>query len=321
MVIRMSLFDQHNSRHGPRGRWYQFNLRTLLIAVALAAGTTFAWVKAVVEPYRLQREAMAAISNLGGAYKTEEAVGWIRYVDSKAQDVVMVDLANCDEPHEYLLHLTRLPRLRTLVVGGFAITDEQLAVLSGVVSLKGVVLDSTAVTDEGIDILRQALPEVVVFRSERRAVQEVSKLGASVYYSDFYGSKEAARASRQDTPPEWLRQEVADDNLFKPPFTIVDLDLKGMSAAEGDLAWLGTFSSLESLAIAGTLVIDDILIHLRRNDTLTHLRISGAKISDAAVARLQELTRLSFLDIRGTAISAGCVERLKEALPQCDIRY
>src|SRR5256885_524511 len=51
-------------------RWFQFSLRTLLVLVAAAAGLAFAWMK-LVEPYRLQREAMAAITKLGGTYKTE----------------------------------------------------------------------------------------------------------------------------------------------------------------------------------------------------------------------------------------------------------
>ncbi len=37
----------------PRRRWFQFSLRSLLIAVTLAAGLLVAW-RAYVEPYRRQ---------------------------------------------------------------------------------------------------------------------------------------------------------------------------------------------------------------------------------------------------------------------------
>src|SRR6476620_11267790 len=118
----------------PQRRWHQFGLRTLLIVVAVVAGLAFAYVK-LVEPYRLQREAMATITRLGGTYKTEDAVGWIKYLDKNVQDVVVVDLADCDKPDEYLPHLARLPKLRSLVLGGHSVGDEQVASLGRVGSL------------------------------------------------------------------------------------------------------------------------------------------------------------------------------------------
>jgi hypothetical protein len=136
----------------PQRRWHQFSLRTLLVVTAAAAGLAFAWMK-VVEPYRLQREAMAAITKIGGTYKTEDATGWVRYLDKNAQDVVVVDLADCDKPDEYLPHLARLPRLRTLVVGGHQFGDEQVSALGRVASLRGLVLDSTKVSDGGVERL------------------------------------------------------------------------------------------------------------------------------------------------------------------------
>src|SRR5262245_31985140 len=121
--------------HKPQRRWFQFSLRTLLIVVALTAGVAFAWMK-IVEPYRLQREAMGDITKTGGTYKTEVATGWVRYLDKNAQDVVVVDLADCDQPDEYLPHLVILPKLRTLVVGGHSVGDEQAAALGRLGSVK-----------------------------------------------------------------------------------------------------------------------------------------------------------------------------------------
>ena len=54
----------------PRRRWFQFSLRTLLIAVTLVAGLLAAW-RAYTEPYRRQRETMKLIEELGGMYTAE----------------------------------------------------------------------------------------------------------------------------------------------------------------------------------------------------------------------------------------------------------
>src|SRR5262245_37032503 len=170
--------SQPEAKQCHRSRWFQFSLRTLLVVVALVAGLAFGWMK-IIEPYRLQREAMAAITKFGGSYKTEDAAGWVRYLDKNAQDVVVVELADCDKPDEYIPHLVRLPKLRTLVVGGHSVGDEQVVTLGRIGSLRGLVLDSTKVTDEGVEGLKEASPDLVVYKSERRAVAAL-KRGAEV---------------------------------------------------------------------------------------------------------------------------------------------
>ncbi len=54
----------------PKRRWFQFSLRTLLIAVTLAAGLLVAW-RVYVEPYRRQLETTKRIEELGGKYTAE----------------------------------------------------------------------------------------------------------------------------------------------------------------------------------------------------------------------------------------------------------
>src|SRR5437016_5482314 len=132
----------------PRRRWFQFSLRALLILVAAVAGLVFACVKGT-EPYRRQRETMALIANLGGTYRTEPATGWMRHITNHSQDIVFVDLAGSDNVDVYLPPLTHLPKLRTLVVGGDQFSDPKLAALKQLATLRGLVLDSTMVTDEG----------------------------------------------------------------------------------------------------------------------------------------------------------------------------
>jgi len=62
----------------------------------------------------------------------------------------VVDLADCDRPEEYLPHLARLPKLRTLVVGGHSVGDDEVRAIKSFPSLKGLVLDSTFVSDNEV---------------------------------------------------------------------------------------------------------------------------------------------------------------------------
>ena len=61
--------DASSNPSKPRRRWFQFSLRSLLIAVTLFAGLLVAW-RVYVEPYRRQRETMKLFEELGSRYKT-----------------------------------------------------------------------------------------------------------------------------------------------------------------------------------------------------------------------------------------------------------
>ncbi len=110
----------------PRRRRFQFSLRTLLIAVTLVAGLLVAW-RAYVEPYRRQREVMALIKELGGRYTTEPGGPvWMRdwFGADNFQNIVLVDVADCDDPEKYLGQVASLPRLESLVVGSQKFTGK-----------------------------------------------------------------------------------------------------------------------------------------------------------------------------------------------------
>src|SRR5262245_63424879 len=90
-----------------RRRWHQFSLRALLVVLMLAAGGA-GTVHILLEPYRRQQETIAVVKKHFGSYTTEEPARWVRWLDKSIQDVVVVDLAGCDQPGEYLPHLLRL---------------------------------------------------------------------------------------------------------------------------------------------------------------------------------------------------------------------
>ncbi len=115
----------------PRRRWFQFSLRTLLIAVTLAAGLLVAWRHVYVKPYLRQLETMKLIEKLGGNYTLEPADKWVRRLcGDDLQNIVLVDVADCDDPDKYLEQIASLPRLETLVVGTQSFTDKHLSRLN-----------------------------------------------------------------------------------------------------------------------------------------------------------------------------------------------
>ena len=91
---------------------------------------------------------MALVAELGGSYQTAEASNWHRGLfGSDLQNLVLVNLADCDQVDDFLGRVAASPMLETLVVGGDAFNDQHLRRLQGTPSLRHLVLDSTSVTD------------------------------------------------------------------------------------------------------------------------------------------------------------------------------
>ncbi len=79
----------------PRRRWFQFSLRTLLIAVTLVAGLLAA-PRVFFEPYRRWRKTIAIIKELGGRHTTESGgPAWMRdwFGDDNFQNITLLDAA------------------------------------------------------------------------------------------------------------------------------------------------------------------------------------------------------------------------------------
>ena len=76
-----------------------------------------------------------------------EAPTWIPRFGHNLRKIVLVDVADRDDPEEYLAALAALPAFETLVVGGPQFGDQQLRRLHGRQILRSLVLDCTDVTD------------------------------------------------------------------------------------------------------------------------------------------------------------------------------
>jgi hypothetical protein len=303
-----------------RRRWYQFGLGSLLAFVTLAAVGAGAW-RIFVEPYRRQRAVMAVIEKLGGRYQTVEADAWLRrLLDSDLQNVTLVDLADCDEPAEYLDYIVDLPRLSTLVVGGPAFADEHLDRLGRLGSLRLLVLDGARVTDAGLDNLRSRLPEVEIYLSQRRAIAALRKGGNGVsalftlshtplrqllgnaYFEDAIEVEAGVRSNFGD----------AQLSHAKECMTLRALVLRDSGVGDEGLAHLKTLTNLERINLVGTRVGDAGLAHLKELPKLKNLDLACTRVSDAGLAQLKGFPSLQCLDLTGTRVSDGGLIHLKE---------
>jgi hypothetical protein len=160
-------------------RWIKFvavSLWTVTASVVLLS----IW-HVVFQPYRRQQQTVKLVATLGGHIVTVEAPWWLPRFGNDLQKIVLIDVAQCDDPPKYLESVAALTDLETLVVGGPQFGDEELRRLHGLRSLRGLVLDSTEVTDAGLAEIQQALPEFEVYRSPRRAVRAIETAIVNVW--------------------------------------------------------------------------------------------------------------------------------------------
>lgn len=195
-----------DSRPEPRRkhRWFQYNLRTLLVVTVLAS-IGMSWLAVMVERARRQGEALTVIKRLGGHVTYDfqyDASGmylpqakppgpvWLRSIlgDDLFEKAICVDLSSPQVadanlqvleqlPHVEVLslgpnvtdsglqHVKRLARLRSLsIYYDNEVTDAGLENLKGLTRLRRILCDSANVTDEGVARLQEALPNCIIVR-------------------------------------------------------------------------------------------------------------------------------------------------------------
>lgn len=143
-------------------RWFRFSLRTLLLVVTVAC-VGFGWMGHKLRQAERQREAVAAIRELGAWVHYDSDVyppdhkrrpSWLR--QSIGEDVFanVVDVRWERASDDALVHLAALPKLEHLNLAGSEITDNGLTHLRPLKHLRSLDLASTKVTDTGLMHLR-----------------------------------------------------------------------------------------------------------------------------------------------------------------------
>ena len=163
-----------------RRRWFQFRLRTLLIAI-LVLSLPLSWFAWKMERARRQRAAVEALQKLGHPYLptgiatvayTDLAIieydsgrsglqkpqpSWLRSVlgDDFFDSVVKIALGGYDVTDDGLENLKSLPNLHTLTLIDCRISDDSLAHLSGLQGLESLRINNMLITDAGLEHLKK----------------------------------------------------------------------------------------------------------------------------------------------------------------------
>ena len=203
-------------KHPKRRRWFQFRLRTLLIAIVVLS-LPLSWFAMRMKRVRRQRQAVATIERLGGYVQYEEGQvatpataggvsqacwSWLRSMlgDDFLFDVVEVAYLPPEFGDKDVACLKGLVNLGRLALIGTGISDAGLEHLQGMTSLEALLLDGTAITDAGLKYLEGltnlealALSNAEITDVGLERLQEMSRL--RLLYLDNTGITDAGLTS------------------------------------------------------------------------------------------------------------------------------
>jgi hypothetical protein len=134
-------------------RWYQYSLRTLMLAVLLAS-IGMSYVAVTIQRQRRQGAAAKAIERAGGHVESKPT--WLGRL-LRDDSLVVVNSVNLSQTHTTdagLVNLRELRALRELWLGDTNVTDAGLLHFQGASQLKYLALGGTQVTDAGLSHLQ-----------------------------------------------------------------------------------------------------------------------------------------------------------------------
>ncbi len=147
-----------------RRRWYQFRLRTVLIAVVVLS-LPLSWLAARLGKAKRKKEAVESVAKAGGATTYEmsrpSAPYWAceLFGDDFFIDVIEVrsgsgvfGTGKCGFGDDEAAHLKEFEKLLWLHFDGTQVTDTGLEHLKGLINLQTVSLSNTQVSDTGLSI-------------------------------------------------------------------------------------------------------------------------------------------------------------------------
>jgi hypothetical protein len=334
-----------------RRRWWQFGLRGLLFLVLLVAAGLCA-CRWHFRAYLQQPRTMALIASLGGACETTEVNDrWLRWVGC-THNISQVDLADCDDPDAYIAQIAELPALELLAVGGLTFTDKHARQLHGLHSLRGLVLDSTSISDEALAELRKSIDDAAHARdfhvSQRRAIAALRRRGhvhanhwkvpwhsppksgewgevAEEFYATDHQFNNADAVYLKAMPSLrilYLKYTNLTDAGLEDVESLGQLQqlwLSGAQVSDDALTHLSGLTELRLLAVSDLPITDGGLTHLKGLSRLERLTLNRTFVTDTGLTHLRSLNELRQLELIETQVTPAGIAKLKQALPKCQI--
>ena len=162
------------------------------------------------------------------------------------------------------------------------VTDDDLAHIPDVSSIRNLSLGRTSVTDAGLAHLAGC---------------------KNLEWLDL---------SLTSVGNEGLKSLAASDRLKQ-------LFLEGTTVSDAGLAAVATFKQLEELDLSKLQITDDGLAHVANLKNLKILYLTGSPITDTGLAHLRGLKQLETLETTGTQVTPEGLKKLKVSLPKLQV--
>ena len=204
---------------------------------------------------------------------------------SKSEVLAALDIRQCGRlSAEDYVCLRSMPKLADLKIGGFGITDEVLAVIAPIRSLRGLTIDDAMITSEGFDKF----------------------------------AMECASADTLETLVFSRNMPLFDDALLPlKKFTkLKRLTINGMMVTGRFLERLAeddaTRPKLQRLSLRKTFLTAEGIAALKKYPELRILDLSGVTLSEAALKILLSLDHIDELDVTDCGLDEETLQRIKQ---------
>lgn len=235
-------------------------------------------------PTYAEHEATLALERAGGRVIRASPLpevfrSWLPVAWSNCFDVAeQMDLSGLRLSRRDWINVSRLGRLRILVLKGARVDDKDLRWITGLKKLWWLDLDNTSVTGAGIEQIR-SVPHLEVLRASDTLVDDECIV-------------RIARNTR-----------------------LTQLDIEGTPITDDCLATLARMPTLVTLSVGRTRVTGEGVSQLRECPSLKQLSLNGTSMDDDDLVYLTQLQGLEGLGVRGTRITDYGERILEEALP------
>ena len=179
--------------------------------------------------------------------------------------------------------LKKLEQLETIWLTGSTLTNEHLADLAALGSLRNLTIKNTKVDGQGLKHL----------------------------------------AGHANLTRLHLPMGMDDEAIFAlPPLpSLVELDISYSKVTARASEPLSLLQSLETLFLNDTECGDELIAGLKDIKKLQSLFLNGARITDKCVDSLLQMTNLRHLELRDTGLSEMAAQRIRTKLSDCDVFF